>query len=66
MKITATPDQTWDILAYDYAGSEFLMDEFLKQNEYYYCDVVTFEGGEKIDFNNSIIESANIISSPWG
>lgn len=56
---------TWDMISFDAFDNEFLMDEIIKDNSYYYRDVVTFEGGEIIKINAQKAVKSSTIKTPW-
>ena len=55
---------TWDVIAFDAYGDEFMMDFILQQNPEF-SDVVIFEGGEKINVPARGIVAASTIAPPW-
>lgn len=55
---------TWDVIAFDAYGDEFMLDFLLQQNPEL-SDVVIFEGGEKINVPARGIVAASTIAPPW-
>lgn len=64
MIYTCSQGDTWDSVAFKAYGDEFLFPQIMEENRDY-ADVVTFEGGEKIDIPDRLVVENSIIATPW-
>lgn len=65
MIYTATNGMTWDYIAYQAGLSEFMMDDIMSDNAYFYSDYVTFDGGEEIEVTTNPVITNSTIKAPW-
>ncbi len=65
MKVIASKDSTWDMLAYNAGYSEFQMDVIMSENSFEYSDVVTFDGGEVVSISSVNIVDEATLKAPW-
>lgn len=60
----ATQGDTWDSIAYKTTGDEFQFVTIIENNRDL-CDVVQFDGGERVYIPDSIDNIYRIATSPW-
>ncbi len=66
MIYTAVRGETWDSIAYKTIGDEFQFTTLISdKNNENICDIVEFEGGEKVYISDKIDNIYRIASSPW-
>lgn len=65
MIITANKGTTWDYITFQAGLNEFSMDSVMRENSYYYSDVVLFEGGEEIGVSDQPVIENSVIRAPW-